>query len=183
MIISSTVTHFFVKPCYGEATLSVKVPFSSADPVYKSILRLIPSGYKFLDLLKPCYFRSIISVLADPQAGTPSGGHSWGLQPHNAFLPEASYGEEPSSTQLSIWTTQRGSHQPIQGGSASLLEPGLSAGGGHAYSAPTTEREPWHHARYAAHTASLMIRAISLLKHVPLGVLQSRHFVLRILAT
>lgn len=54
MIISSTVTHFLVKPCYREATLSVKVPFSSADPVYKIILRLILSGYTFLDLLKPC---------------------------------------------------------------------------------------------------------------------------------
>lgn len=50
MIISSTVTHFLVKLCYRE-TLSFKVPFSSADPVYKIILGLILSGYTFLDLL------------------------------------------------------------------------------------------------------------------------------------
>lgn len=124
--------------------------------------------------------------MADPQAGPPSGGHRRGLQPHHALLPEASSGEEPVPTQLSVRAAEGRGHQPAQGGSAPLLEPGLGPGGGHAHSAPAAEREPQHHARCAAVRPPRSSRGRRFLVETcfPFGVfLQSRRCALRAPAT
>lgn len=72
----------------------------------------------------------ILWLPSDPQAGPSPGGHSGGLQWCHAVLPRDSPGEEPCQAQLCSQAPEGRGHQPSQGGAATLLEPGLSPGGG-----------------------------------------------------
>lgn len=83
----------------------------------------------------------------DPQEGPSPGGHSRGLQSGHALLPGAGPGEEPRYAKLRNGTAEGGGHQPVAGGSATLLEPGLGPGGGHPHHATAAEPAPRHHAR------------------------------------
>lgn len=67
-------------------------------------------------LLSSCTsLTATLSLLTDPQASPPSGGHRGGLQPGHAFLSGTSPGEEPCSAELGVRAAEGRGHQPVKG--------------------------------------------------------------------
>lgn len=116
------------------------------QPVQFQIFPVFVFGTTFHFLEIPLTLQNLISP-TDPQEGPSPGGHSRGLQPGHALLPGAGPGEEPRYAKLRNGTAEGGGHQPVAGGSATLLEPGLGPGGGHPHHATAAEPAPRHHAR------------------------------------
>lgn len=127
---------------YGEVTLPIF--FCVLYDFKFSLLLFLWQLFIFLKVLLT--LQNLISP-TDPQEGPSPRGHSRGLQPGHALLPGAGPGEEPRFAKLRNGTAEGGGHQPIAGGSATLLEPGLGPRGGHPHHATAAEPAPRHHAR------------------------------------